>query len=328
MTRRLAGVVALAAEMLVAEDVLGQTFAGRAGSTTFELTYPRLPADPQEDNVDFLKAPPGAEELVARMVGTGVDGWGYTPFTKAMPGAARRSYASYVHRVAIRLADDVADDIAPFDLADDFGGRFDAWYSLALDWTELLTGVVVSSDHPWQPRSRGEVRDIDQPAPDGLTGWGVHLGSVTILGSAQATDRATLTAAFSKASAGVHPPLAWQLFLRSQRAADPRIAVIELATAAEVCMTGALASRLSSVTESARELIVKQANGLVGLVGLLEQLDGTAKADSLVNRVAHRLAGLRNLAAHQGAPPADASELVEAEQAARAVIDRYSPLPP
>lgn len=69
MTHRVGGVIVLPAELLVAEDVLGERFAGRLGSTTFELAYQRLPTTAREDGVDSLEPPYVVEDYVTNAVG-------------------------------------------------------------------------------------------------------------------------------------------------------------------------------------------------------------------------------------------------------------------
>jgi len=51
----------------------------------------------------------------------------------------------------------------------------------------------------------------------------------------------------------------------------------------------------------------KQANGLVGLLTLLEKIDEVDGAHSLTRRASDQLAGPRNDAAHRGLPPVDAN---------------------
>lgn len=69
--------------------------------------------------------------------------------------------------------------------------------------------------------------------------------------------------------------------------------------------------------------VAKGANGLVGLLRLLESIDGLSKPESLVARVADQLAKPRNDAVHRGSLPTDPER---AYAAARAILDRYSPL--
>lgn len=78
-------------------------------------------------------------------------------------------------------------------------------------------------------------------------------------------------------------------FLRANREPDYRVAVIEAATAAEVALAGALDVRLSDVAAATRELILKNANGLVGLLKLLESIDGVTQSERLSKRVADQL---------------------------------------
>jgi hypothetical protein len=103
--------------------------------------------------------------------------------------------------------------------------------------------------------------------------------------------------------------------------------VIEVATATEVALTSKLHDRLQAVPSEARDVIVKQANGLVGALTLLEKIDGISRSDSQLERVKDQLAKPRNDAVHRGLKPPDATTLQRAVTTARAVLDRYSPLP-
>jgi hypothetical protein len=109
-----------------------------------------------------------------------------------------------------------------------------------------------------------------------------------------------LQVAFDRAGGGEMPPPEWELYLRSGRRSDLRLRIIDVATAVEVALSRALDRRLSGQPKVARHRITTMANGVVGLIDLLESIDGTQH--SRRNLVAHRIAGPRNLAAHQGKP--------------------------
>lgn len=324
--RHLEGVVRLPSAVLVAEDALGQAFTGDGGAGTFELTLPRLPDVATASEIHSLEPPYAVEGFVTDEIGRHAGGWGYSSNLKRFPGDRRRAVAWKINYLALKITDNEADDVVAFyDLADQFGRQFDAWYAIALDWTHLWSGAI-PRDETRPPESRGLVRDVDEPSPDGLTGWGARLSAADVQFSESALDRNTLASAFAKAWASERPPTEWELFLRSQRVADRRIAVIEAATATEVALTRALDSRLRTLAPPARHIIAKQANGLVGLLTLLEKIDQVASTDRLVRRVADQLAGPRNDATHRGLPPTDANATARAFSTARTVLDHYSPL--
>lgn len=328
VVRRLEGVVRLPPE-LIAEESLGQTFAGRVSGSAFELTYPRLP-DPKPDDVVLgLQSPYHVEQFVSDAIASGVGGWGQTAFLKGVNGQ-RRSLASWVNYCALRIREDVGGPKVPFyDLADQFGRRFNEWYACALDWVDLWRGIVFSRNADWSVGTQGYLREVEISYPGGLTGWGGDgfLPTVHILPSKSAIRRHVLMGAFGKATANESPPAEWVLYLRSHRASDARIAVIEAATATEVGLARALAGRLVYISARARQTVAKQANGLVGLLTLIESIDGVAKSDSLAERVKDQMAGPRNNAVHRGTVPEGTTVAQKALATAKAVLERYSPLP-
>ncbi|GAB3917704.1 hypothetical protein GCM10011575_41620 [Microlunatus endophyticus] len=324
--RHFDGVVQLPSAAFVAEDVLGETFIGQSGGATFELTFPVDPK-PNAGMGHSLDQPRPVDGIVRDAIESRLWGWGYASHTKQMPdGQEGCAVAWMVEQIAVNITFDDADNaVAFFDLADRFREAFDAWYRIAVDWTELWSGAILQRGDSRVRTSRGQVRDADAPSPGSLSGWGgsLILGASTFFRSESALNRKMLASAFARADAEEEPPLEWGLFLRSQREPDRRIAVIDAATATEVALTGALDVRLRGIGSSAREVIAKNANGLVGLITLLESIDDRARNESLVKRVADQLAGPRNDAAHRGAIPANARR---AFSTAKAVLDQYSPL--
>jgi hypothetical protein len=156
-----------------------------------------------------------------------------------------------------------------------------------------------------------------------LTGFATP-SSVTLHSHTRAISGDALQVAFDRAAGGEMPPLEWQLYLRSGRRSDLRLQIIDIATAVEVALSRALDRRLAGQPKAARDRITTMANGVVGLIDLLESIDGTEHSHR--NRVVHRIAGPRNLAAHEGVSPTP-DEVNEAWRAAGILLDVYSPMP-
>ena len=102
----------------------------------------------------------------------------------------------------------------------------------------------------------------------------------------------------------VHPPDAWALFLSASKSEDPRLAVIEVGTAVEVALSRAVHDRLATLAEGARNQVIIDAGGVVGLVRILEKLDGRVQK-SLVKRTMDQLASPRNQAVHAARAPSN-----------------------
>jgi hypothetical protein len=137
---------------------------------------------------------------------------------------------------------------------------------------------------------------------------------------------ALLSGALLRSAAGEEPTLQWRLLSRAQRLYDHRQAIVEAASAAEIALAESVHRRLGSTTsERARERIIKNANGIVGLVELLHELDGDT-TKSRRNAVADRVAGPRNLAAHRGIAP-DLPTLHAALAEVRQLLTKYTPAP-
>jgi hypothetical protein len=156
-----------------------------------------------------------------------------------------------------------------------------------------------------------------------LTGF-ANPSSVTLHSHTRAISGDDLQVAFDRAGNGEMPPPAWELYLRSGRRSDLRLRIIDVATAVEVALSRALDRRLVGQPKAARNEITVLANGVVGLIRLLESIDGTEHSQRRL--VADRIAGPRNLAAHQGVTPTP-DEVNEAWRTARILLDVYSPMP-
>lgn len=327
--RRFEGLVRLPDELQVTGDSLGNTFRLQTRSTAIDLMFPSAPALDDRDDREFIKLEPPLGDGLWKdhnaIVSADGDSWGYCSNFALSPDGKSRPVAWAVRRLALRIRWEGDEAAQSYELGAQLGATFDELYAIAVDWFELWSGAIPRRGSPRSVEpSRGYVRELQAEGPGVLTGWGARLGPVRMWSAARALTKGDVAAGFERASVGERPPPEWELFLRSQRAADRRIAIIEAATAAEVALARALDTRLGEIGLPARQLIAKQANGIVGLLKLLESVDGAEEA-SLRGRVTDKLAGPRNNAVHRG-EPIEATVALEAFATARAVLDRYSPL--
>jgi len=104
---------------------------------------------------------------------------------------------------------------------------------------------------------------------------------------------------------------------------DNRRAVIDAATAAEVALAHALRTRLGEMPEDALEATICSVNGLVGLLTLVEQIDGVAKPRW--PQVRDKIAEPRNSCVQRGIKPTR-EEVHRAIKEAQRLLETYSPL--
>jgi hypothetical protein len=320
MTRHFEGAIRLPREILVAEDALGKTFTGAFDLAAFSLAMPKLPDDRDVDTL-MLETPfPHDERLVAPMPDSR---WGYVGFGK--PADGPRPLASWVSMVVVKI-DFSSQNVAKFnELATEFGTAFDSWYTLAVQWMELWTNQILAPDENKEGHTRGSVWDLSADPP-ALTGWGLRLGPVLLRFSESAVPSRVLQSSFAKATEAERPPPEWLIYLQARRQNDDRLAVIEAASAAEIALARAVDARLSSLSEAARVRITRNANGLAGLVQLLEAIDESKRDQTRWRRVADRLARPRNQAVHTGIIPHTQTTMNALEEA-HILLNEYSPLP-
>lgn len=312
-SREIAGVVRLPRQILVAEGALGATFAGQLESADVELLLPRLPSDAGEDS-HVLESP--LPDINLRGEDWGREGYGRN-------ADFPRPLASWVNAFGFRATVSVDSSVKPEDLAYQFGAKLlDPWLEVVLQWVELWTNLNLTVDENGPLRTDGSFWDMSCDPPQ-LTGW-MPTHTVYMHASSEAMTEPIFRAAVSRASAGESPPIQWLLHLRARRLVDWRQAVIAAAMAAEVALSQAVEARLHGLSTEAQDLIVRDANGVVGLVALLEKLDGTTPSSR--NRVMHRLAGPRNRAAHAGTSPTQ-EELISVLSESQRLLDQYTPLP-
>jgi hypothetical protein len=136
-------------------------------------------------------------------------------------------------------------------------------------------------------------------------------------------------AGFRKASMGELAPLNRRLLLDARDhcvRGDLRRAVIDVATAVEVTLAGAIAEKLrhgKTPTEFVERVL--NTNGLAEQVSLFQSL-GTSSASISKKKLVDQLANPRNRAAHAGIPPT-AEEMNRAFEVGQTTIDAIAPVP-
>ncbi|KAA0977148.1 hypothetical protein FQ154_09625 [Paeniglutamicibacter gangotriensis] len=319
MKRVLEGVAYLPTEMLVAPDALGKAFAGLAGPANFSITFPALPEDAETEG--FFLEPPYATPRWAEMESL-EQGWGYMGFEKTQD--LPRPLESVVVAVTLCIDSEAPTDVPLASFAASFGRSFDAWYATTVEWLELWSGQILTKRFSTADRTTGKLWPVDSAEIE-KSGWGLPL-HVSFSSRKCAVNAKAMHSAFEHASNMEHPPAEWLLYLSAIRSHDPRQAIIEAETAAEVGMAHAIDDRFPALSEDAREKIIMKANGAVGLAELLGAIDGSAVPAVSLGRVKGQLAGPRNLAVHSGAAPSQA-EVSQAREVAKSLLDAYSPLP-
>jgi hypothetical protein len=313
---RMRGVVRLPFAVLFSEDALGSSLSGATARFAFTLSLPRLPAD--ADEAGFLLESPKNESWPCTETLGGM-AWGYLGFEGRPDG--RRILASWVNRVAIEI-ETYDEDRQPWQVAATFGPRFNLWYGNWLEWVSICTGSPSAIDRGMAIQTQADLV-AERSGSQDLTGW-VCGATVRTYDSDFAATRAVAEAAARRASRPVPPPLEWRLLNSARVLRDNRRAVIDAAAAAEVALAHALRMRLGEMPEDALEATIRSVNGLVGLLKLVEQIDGVAKPRW--PQVRDRIAKPRNSCVHRGIEPTR-DEVHRAIKEAQRLLETYSPLP-
>ena len=310
------GVVRLPFAVLFSEDALGGSLSGATDRALFTLSLPRLPADAHE--AGFLLESPKSESWPCTET-LGAMAWGYLGFEGRPNG--RRILASWVNRVAIEI-ETYDEDRQPWQVAATFGPRFNLWYANWLEWVSICTGSPSAIDRGMAIQTQADLV-AEHSGSQELTGW-VSGATVRTYDSDFAATRAVVEAAARRASRPEPPPLEWRLLNSARVLRDNRRAVIDAATAAEVALAHALWTRLGEMPDDAIEATIRSANGLVGLLKLVEQIDGVAKPRW--PQVRDKIAKPRDSCVHRGIKPTR-EEVHRAIKEAQRLLETYSPLP-
>jgi hypothetical protein len=314
------GVVHLPFSVLFSEDALGGSLRGATDRAVFTLHLPRLPAD--ADETGFFLEPPRKESWpFSTSVGAGE--WGHLGFDGRRDNR-RISLASWVRSVAIEIETDDEEDCEPWQAAAIFGPKFNAWYGNWVEWVGIWTELHSAVDSGLAIETRGQV-EVEPSGSNGLTGWSPG-ATLHIFPPQHAATRAIAEASARRASTSEPPPLEWRLWNSARVLQDNRRALIDAATASEVALAGAVRKRLNSIPQDALEAIVNAANGLVGLLKLVEVIDGLPTKRSRSGRVVGKLAKPRNSCVHRGIEPTR-REVQAAIREAQTLLEIYSPRP-
>ncbi|MBT8163194.1 MULTISPECIES: hypothetical protein [Arthrobacter] len=315
MVKALTSVVSLPSELPLLPEALGTKFVGKVALGRFNLLMPVLPAGP------LLPALPLLDPLESPFTQAhgGPRAWGHTE--SSMPASGVEPVIGRVSAVVVEVDAEISPNELP-DFAETFGQEFNQWYGIAISWIELWNDLNLTNLQESYPGTTGT---IGAPDASGIaSGWS-PVERMYVTSAARAISEGTLALAFEKATADEHPPAEWVLYLQGAKTFDDRLAVIEAATAAEVALTGAIHQRLAQLTAEARELIVENANGLYGMVKLLQKIDAKKDGPTL-DKVGKQLAKPRNKAVHAGWQPTN-HEVREAFVIAGVLLEEYSPLP-
>ncbi|WP_349902955.1 hypothetical protein [Parafrigoribacterium humi] len=211
-----------------------------------------------------------------------------------------------------------------------FGHAFDQWYSRLYSWLELWTTQGLNQ-HQWPSTGiRTQGRGEFEPGQHyGWGNWGVlheHRGDGT---SGPYASSDLLRAAADFANRRQSPSLSWDMLRRARGLpwTNGRQKVIDAATAAEVAVERALFRFFSNhhLSTDQIEATLRPFTGIAEKLRLMEKLVPPSSR-SLVSRVADKIAGPRNKAAHAGWTPAPA-EVDDCLATVAEVLAEYDPLP-
>lgn len=320
------GIVTLPTALMVAPDALGERFDVELEQVNLRLTLPAVPSQDPTEAFQLISPTTDAdiEQLIPERHGRNETNiWGYGGFD-VVPGQPKRLESHVAALVLAAVAEEgVLANVAQG--AWDVGSTFDAWWSNVLTWLEVWTPQHLIPDANAPLRSSGRLLDVRSDPPQ-RTGWGAG-GLARVYASSHAITRAMLSSAMSRAATDHLPPLQWRLYCRASRMRDHRQALLSAAAAAEVALAEVVHARLVDASEEARERIIQNARGIVGLVQLVEDLDNVPAANSRRRRIMDRVAGPRNDAAHRGLSPSQ-DTVRDALKEVSTLLAAYTPAPP
>lgn len=317
MRDTLDSVAVLFTHLPVSWEALGASFEGRVECADFTLWIPLASTNEFGSLSGGLK-PPFESDLWVSMPDH--DPWGEVLFEATPSGGQPKS--ALVSQVALRVCPQPEAGNGPV-LASNVGPQINEWFGRAVVWMELWSSTNLTTEEGVESTTMWSIQFKD-PADSFVSTW-FPQERLHYFPPEDAISKVVLESAFSKATGMVHPPDAWALFLSASKSEDPRLAAIEVGTAVEVALSRAVHDRLAMLTEGARNQVIIDAGGVVGLVRILEKLDGRAHK-SLVNRTMDQLASPRNQAVHAAKAPSK-EVLHKAFQTAIELLTKYDPLP-
>ncbi len=206
-------------------------------------------------------------------------------------------------------------------------GSWPDWFDIAQDWLRGWNNIYlhrsenkpsfewVDSAAEWQTGAKRAKASVSH--------------SVISYGTQKSASEVQLKAAFHCASDNVRLPTAHRFIQRayaSRMEQDLRGCVVDACTAAETAISIRINEELaaSGVGKNASEMIVRNANGIIGLYRLGAQF-GLAFSESQ-SKVQSGLAALRNAAVHRGEYPND-EQARRALTIAMSLVGSAKPLP-
>lgn len=320
MQWRLKGIIRVPDPVLVGADALGETFTVRVDHMIFAITFPALP-DPVPDGYFELVCPVSISDPTAEVFGGATGKWGRSVFERGADGT--RPLASLVWMVATEVTVDDR-NAREATSARQAGDNFDRLWRDALAWLEVWTPQHLLPDRNSPPTSRGRVVATSASGQESVTDWG-YRDTLRSYSSHHAVTRAMIRSALERSARDEQLPLEWKLLTRATRMRDRRLALLNVAAAAEVTLSGAIDRELGHLSPGAKERIVNAANGTAGLAQLAHALLPALSGPSQ-RRLVDRVARPRNLAAHQGIAPT-VEVLTDAVNTVGELLAVYSPMP-
>ena len=319
MARTFSGSVMLPIGLVVKLDCLGQRILGKVDDESFTLTFPRSGSD-----VGNLQPPEFHESQWLNDDDDNPRFWGLS--NPEVGAAFVTGMAIWVNTTTV--PDKTSADVTAAYAQEMFPTVFARWMGRVSTLLELWAGQGVQRF--LGSKSEGSVVQLFDHNTD--TPYTAEAAENAIAGIAAKVGFRYLSLADFRLAAklvsdGDPLDVAWQIFNRAQKLVrtEPRFAVIEACTAVEVAVGRRVADSLFGYPAEAREQILTNAGGLVGLIKLQDKLYPRDKNRKRPN-FSNSLAELRNKVAHAGKLP-NTEEVIAALNAARLLLDEVCPLP-
>lgn len=308
---------------VVTADCLGQTYSTVIGEQPLTITLPSLRCDkviaasPLSSLVapefHYNYPPPAADVEPVR--------WGEVTYAhKGKPQSALIESLYYTFTIT-------GSDRDLSEVCRRIDGNLTDWWERVAMWLDTYTDLNLLRHGPRDVLVLGRRYGAVARHDDGTVrpvNW-TSTAHVSLPELISVPCSATLARCFYLAGAGAVLPPEWQ-YLRSARswlkAGQPRRAVIDGCTAAEIALAKQLHQLLATTDESVREELLLRCNGVAGVAKLVRKFGGSTASR---HKVEEKLASVRNRAAHVGEEP----QLDQANQAlevATEIVERVRPL--